>query len=319
MSAIKFFKDLVDDSYSPLWLVNTFCVFKSMNNVFYLIYSNINHSILSYDIINNIKINEIKNAHKRYITSFRYYLDNINNRDLFISISCDDSNIKLWNVYNFECLLDIKNINQSGYLDSACFLMDNKQNFIITSNNRSSELIKVYDFKGNRIKDINNSTEEIVFIDTYYDKQLFKNFIIACTNNYTKSFDYNKNEIYKIYSDNNEPSNVVIYNKKEIVEMIESNYDGNIRIWNFHSGLLLNKIKVCKNSLREICLWDKEYLFVGCDDESIKLVEYNNGKVIKELKGHNNKVLSLKMVILPQYGKCLLSQAPYIDSIKLWN
>ena len=254
MSSIEFLEDLVNDSYSPLWLDNTFCAFKSINNILYLIYSNINRSIISFDLINSIKINEIKNAHKRYITNFRYYLDSINNRDLFISISCDDNNIKLWNVYNFECLLDIKNINQGGYLDSACFLMDNNQNFIITSNNRYSELIKVYDFKGNKIKDINNSEEGIVFIDTYYDKKLFKNFIIACTNDYTKSYDYNKNEIYKKYSDNNQPCYFAIYNKKEIIELIESNYDGNIRIWNFHLGVLLKKIEVSKKSIREMCL-----------------------------------------------------------------
>ena len=62
------------------------------------IYIDKKNSIISYDIINNRKINEIKNAHKEYITYLRYYLDNINNRDLFISISYINNNIKLWNI-----------------------------------------------------------------------------------------------------------------------------------------------------------------------------------------------------------------------------
>ena len=82
-----FLKNLVIDSYSNNWLIDKFIVFKSLNNILYLIYSNNNKSIISYNIIDNKKINEIKNAHEDYISSFRYYLDNINQRDLVISLS----------------------------------------------------------------------------------------------------------------------------------------------------------------------------------------------------------------------------------------
>jgi len=39
-------------------------------------------------------IKEIKNYHNEYINNFRHYLDKINKRDLIISISPDDSNIR---------------------------------------------------------------------------------------------------------------------------------------------------------------------------------------------------------------------------------
>ena len=244
--------------------------------------------------------------------------------DLFISISYIDNNLKLWNISNFECLLNIKNVNKTGHLKSACFLKDNNFNYIITSNSSNnsaikSELIKVFDFKGTKIKNINGSNEKVDFINTYYDERLSKNFIIVCSRGYSKSYDYKENKIYHKYSDNfNEPCNFVINNKGKVVELIESNFDGNIRIWNFHSALLLNKINVSDCSLREICLWDKVYLFVGCDDNSVKLIEYKNGKIIKELKGHNAKVLSIKKITLPKFGACLLSQGSEINSIKLW-
>ena len=276
---IKFLKDLVNDSYSDLWLANTFIVFKSISNIVYLIYTNKKNSIISYDIIDNKKINEIKNAHEEYITNLKYYLDNVNNRDLFITISCEDNNIKLWNINNFECLLDIKNINQRGCLYSACFLKDTKQIFIITSNSESnninSQSIKVFDLTGNKIKEIKDSNKNICFIETYFDNKLFNNFILACTDHHSISYDYNRNKIYKKYSNDNMAQNIkslVIINREDIVELIESSYEGNIRIWNFHSGLLLKNIKVKNNGLREICLWDNEYLFVGCDDKTIKLI-----------------------------------------------
>ena len=48
------------------------------------------------------------------------------------------------------------------------------------------------------------------------------------------------------------------------------------------------------------------------------MIELNNGVIIKELKGHINNVLSIKIFIHPKYGKCLLSQGASNDSIKLW-
>ena len=54
------------------------------------------------------------------------------------------------------------------------------------------------------------------------------------------------------------------------------------------------------------------------DDKTIKLIESKYGKVIKELRGHNYAVLSIKSIIHPKYGKCLISQGSMNDSIKLW-
>ena len=80
----------------------------------------------------------------------------------------------------------------------------------------------------------------------------------------------------------------------------------------------MKKIKVSHSSLREVCLWDHEFLFVGCDDCLINLINYKSGKYIKWLKGHKDKVISIKKILHPKYGNCLLSQSPEIDSIKLW-
>ena len=96
--------------------------------IFYIIYTNENRSIISYDLINNKKINEIKNAHSELITNLRHYSDKINKRDLIISISSKNNNIKLWNINTFECLLNLENINNNGLLFSACFFNNNLQN-----------------------------------------------------------------------------------------------------------------------------------------------------------------------------------------------
>ena len=61
-------------------------------------------------------------------------MNNINKNDFIISISAQDNNIKLWNLNNCECLLNIQNIRKDRFLYSACLLNDNNQIYILTSN-----------------------------------------------------------------------------------------------------------------------------------------------------------------------------------------
>ena len=187
-----YFIDIAKDAHNPHAIDNTFTFFNSINDIFYLIYANTDKSIILFDFSNNKKITEIKNAHENYVTNFRHYSDIINKRDLIISICRDDNNIKLWNVNNLECLLNLINVNDEGSLNSACFLNDNDQIYIISSNYRigaNSGPIKVYDIKGNIIKEINNSNEvedDVNIIDSYYDNKFSKIYIICGTNYYVK-------------------------------------------------------------------------------------------------------------------------------------
>ena len=65
-------------------------------------------------------------------------------------------------------------------------------------------------------------------------------------------------------------------------------------------------------------MWNNEYIFIGCDDKTIKLIELEKGIIIKELKDHKKEAISIKTIIHPNYGKCLLSQGNGEDTIKLW-
>ena len=322
---IKLIKDLIKDSYVYYsFLDNTFCVFESIDKILYLIYGNKYRSIISFNIIDSKKINEIKNAHESYITNFRHYLDINNKRDLIITISADDNNIKLWNIVNLELLVDIQNINKDGLLYSSCFLNNNSQIYIISSNydySGNCEPIKVFDFNGNYIKEINSSEDKTYFIDTYHDEKLDINYIITGNKNDVKVYDFDKDDLYKKYDDNDNKGHysVVIYNKDDIIKLIESSDDKNIRIWNFHTGQMINKINVSnKYCLNGICLWDHEYIFVGYYDKKIKLLNINKGILIKNISGHNSRVLTIKKIAHPIYGNCLISQS-WDNKIKLWS
>ena len=188
---------------------------------------------------------------------------------------------------------------------------------------KETESIRIFDFKGNKEKEINNSKDTLLFIDSYYDKKLLNNYIITGNlEDCWKSFDYNKTEIYKEYKDYNYSRygccSLTLNNKEEIIKLIGACQDEIIRIWDFHSGNLLNKIEINK-ILRGICIWNKNYLFVGCDDNTIKIIDLKSNSIIKNLEGHKDLVITIKKIIHPLYGECLISQGVLNEGIKIWN
>ena len=324
---LQFSHNLAKDSYATCLFDNSFCVFKSINNILYLIYANENKSMISYDLNNMKKVNEVKNPHNDYISYFLHYLDKNNKRDLLMTISCYENHLKIWNINNWDILANLRKTNDTGYLNSACFLNEIEHIYIITSNFNysSAEKIKIYDFNGNKIKEINYSNEPTYFIDNYYESKSSINYIIAGNNGYIKSYNYNENKVYHKYyeiEENNMKAkghSSIIISIDDIIKLIESCFDGNIRIWNFHTGKLLNKINICKKEwLRGICLWNKNYLFVGCDDKTIKLVDLNKNKIIKDLIKSDRDMLAIKKIYHYKYGECLLSQGWKDERIKLW-
>ena len=323
---IDYIDNLTKDSYTYSnsclnRLDNTFTVFNSIDGIIYLIYSNKKKSIITYNLIDNMKINEIKNAHKKFITNFRYYLDINKKRDLIISISEEDANIKLWEINTWKCILNLENIYKMGRLYSACFLNSNNEIFIASSNNNNDEQIKIFDLNGNIIKEINETKFiNVYIIDSFYDNKTLKNYIVTGNDMSLKSFDYDSNVVYKIYDakDYCGHYNLIINEEGEKIKIIETNSEGKIGIWDFHSGDLLKKIFVDDNRLYGMCLWNNDYILVGSLDQTIKIIKLEEGKIINNLIGHKSFPLTIKKIKHPFLGECLLSQGQEKDQIKLW-
>ena len=307
---------------------NTFCVFESANKILYLIYSHIFYSIISYDLTNQKKISEIKNAHKNEITNFRYILDSSNKRDLILSISDKDNNLKVWDIKNFECVLNLTNVNEVGALNSACFLKDKNKIYILTSNSFDNyrginyEPIKVFDLTGKKIKEINDSNLETYLVDTYYDEKAKKNYVISGNIYFCRSYDFEKNKIYQKYNDKGSEyfghTSLVVYHDEKITKLIESSTGGFLRIWNFDTGKLLSRINM-NQKIYGVCLWNNNYLFVGCENHAMELFDIIKEKSVKKLltqmqaKGEK----TIKKIIHPIFGECLISHSQN-EQINFW-
>ena len=239
---------------------------------------------LSFNLLENKKINVIFNAHKKKINNIIHYLDEVNKRDLILSISTENNNIKLWNIKNLECLINIENVNKKGFLHSACFLKNNKNIYIISCNcywGGIPESIKIFDIKGNKIDEIIDSNDQTLFINSYYDNKSNINYILTGNKGSVKSYNFNKSKLYHKYIDDdiNKMNHLclTINDNEQIIKLIECCYDGYIRIWNFHSGEKINKIKACNEKLYCIYFWDNNNFLVGCNDNSIKIIDLSKG------------------------------------------
>lgn len=198
--------------------------------------------------------------------------------------------------------------------------------YILTSNNNEkeedneeSEPIKVFDFNGKKIEEINDSNVKTFFICTYYDKKSKKNYILTGNEGSVKSYDYSDNKLYNNYCSEDSEKNhgsIIVSEFDTGVKIIESSWDRHIRIWGFHDGILLAKINFEKQ-LHGICLWNDDDLFVGCG-KSIKLIRLENGVIKKQITDyHQNDILTLRTLNHPTYGNCLISQGLEEGNMKI--
>ena len=319
----EFISDITTDSFGGDDLSNSFSVFKSIKNILCLIYSNEYKSIICYDL-NSLKlINEIKEYHKEYISNIRHFLDIKNKRDLILSSSFKDNNIKILDLNDWSCIVNIPSVNKKGYLNSSCIINDNNDNYNISSNcnfDGDSEPIKIFDFKGRKIGNINNSNEQTFFIDSYNDNINSKTLILTGNLGHVKSYDFQTKKMITKFYDSQAP--IISHNYIIVTDnqLIESSHDGDVRIWNLYSGELLKKIKIYEKKLKTICLLNKDYIIAGGGlDYSIRIIDLNNGLEIKKILEHKNIVINLRIINHQKYGKCLLSQGYSNDQIKMWK
>ena len=319
----------INDSDIYSYAANSTCIFKAFNDIYYLIYPTKNYSIILYNLFQKQKICEIKNAYppKSYNVKFHHCFDINHKRDLLLSLSITPYTIKIWNIINFECLLNIENKNMCG--NSSCFLNDYNNNIFIITNNgwNKNEKIKIINLDGNIVKEINDSDKyRSNLVDIYYDRKLSNIYIISSNFNCIISYIYSENikKYHKYYSEKSEGSKKIrIYDKEKVIQLIGAGYDGRIRIWDFHSGKFLYNIKICDKYkyINDFCFY-KDNLIVGCDDADrtrvinikygvtivknfiskdynasfVKIISYNNKEYLISCDKGSNKAINIWII-----------------------
>ena len=305
-----FLKNLTKKSLVKYLGDNNFAIFESINGKILLVYATNNNAFHVYDIEKDEIIKIVKDAHKSQISNFRYIRDNIYKRDLLLTLSDTLKNIKIWDIKNFSCILNIEKIYNDGFMFSACFLIDeiNKKGYIISINYDYAPL-KIYNFEGNVVKNIKNYDDKSYMVDTFFHPGLKKYFIVVGNDHFIKSYNFPEGVIHKKYYDNSKNLHMYfsfLFKDSEVL-LIEVDMVEYLRVWNFDTGDLVQKILIKeKLKLRGICLWNKNYVLIGGSDKNIKIVDLRNEK-IDDLKC-SDLVCTIKKIHSNNYGDCLLLQ-----------
>jgi hypothetical protein len=309
---LNFIKSIEAYSINPY--KNSFIIFNSpLSSIQYLVFATKEKNIISYDLNSNKVLTRINQSED--IMRFEYIFDKKNRRDLLMAYNLLNY-LKIYDIKNWNIILKIDKVNNLGVLHSACFLHYIKENeyFIITSNDNyfKPDYIKVYDLKGNIKQEIKNSNENTFCVKTFNDESNSKTFIIAMIkNDFIKSYDFDNNTLYKKYSEKGIEgySNMEITKTKEgIIKLITSCAAyGLILIWNFNSGILLNKI-ITGEKFFTFFLYNEKILFIGTMKGDLILMDLlsQDKKNIKNI--HENYINCINNFIHKTGENCLVTQ-----------
>ena len=82
---------------------------------------------------------------------------------------------------------------------------------------------------------------------------------------------------------------------------------------------IIKKIIINNTSIYGICLWNINYLLVGCIDTRIKIIDLNSETIIMDLIGHNQEIIDIKKIYHSKFSECFISKGGGYDKIILWR
>ena len=299
-----------------------FCVFKSIENIYYLVYSK-KFDIFSYNlndmkIQNKIAINNFENKGCYYYVHILGHLfDKVNKRDLILI-----NTISNMLIYNFNTLEFLFSYEANGSL--GCLLYDKNKLYMyaqIYDNDHYKDIF--IDLKEKKVKKF-PSIIIAYFSDSYYEDDKDEWYIILGTVKNIISFKYfSENiKIYHEFSDGIEVSHVYVKIKKEkeITKLFDGSNDGYIRIWNFHTGELLNKILICKNfRVLSFDFLDDKYIICGTSKDIIELFDIEAKKFIKKVGGCFKEPRYIKTINIPKVAQYLFVYCETYNEINVFK
>ena len=289
---------------------NSFDIFKSIFNEYLVVYGNNSklYSIEFYDITKK-KLNEnltINNAHNNRIVNIKHYYYELKNQEFILS-SSQDGTIKLWQLYSIKNLLILNHSpqreNDLRLLCEMIFFNRTKNDYyIITA--RCQE-IKIWNNKGENINTY--AIGGTIFLTKYYYN--FKYYLLYGGGGQTniEIRDIENCEILHKYQRSNVCHWAEIYEINNEKRVISADYgDKFIKIFDFDTEKLIKSILIENNNfIYSFCLWNEKNILVGVDN-SIKLFNIEEGKLIKELFSGKH-FLSIFKFNHPILGDCLIA------------
>ena len=319
----RFYKTLTQNSYIPFSIDKTFVAFKSFRNELLLVYPTKIRSMECYDLVKQKVIRSIPDVHRSPILNIRHGCIKVLSKDFILTCSNANYNLKMWDIETWTCFYNIEQIYSSGNMFSMCMLFDvyKNQSFVFTSND--SDNIKIYNENGKFLQNLSKAPNyETFFIDIYNDEEEKVDYLVSGDMKCVRVYELAQYNLSRTYYDQTsvfEHVSACVYNDNGVKKLIEGEFNGFLRVWNFITAVCLFKISVCKRiPLVSLCMWNLSNVVLACSDCKIRMINLANPENVKTIGGHNNEVVGITKIIHPTLGECLLTQGIGEEQINLW-
>jgi WD40 repeat protein len=314
--------DICETAHKSNSIDSVFTSFKSLKSEYFVVWGTPSYNVEVYDLKLEKIVKTISAAHTSTIFSCRHYLDKKSKSDLVVTSSYDRS-VKVWSAKDWTCTVNIQNAHTGYYIYSVCILSDEieNKNFIISA--APNEYTKIWDFTGKYLREFGVSNESTYFISSWYDSKNKKYYMINANSVDVKVYEFKSGLLFKSFKGTPQTwhMSAIINETSSITQLIESDGNGNVRIWDFYLGTMIKLIAPGTSSgvnLRGICLWNDNYLFAAGSDYNVRLYDIKNGTFLKSFTSHTSTVCALDKIVHPKYGDCLISHG--LDGkLKLWT
>jgi WD40 repeat protein len=312
---LKYKKDITDKCQKSYTIDSVFTVFTSLEGKNLVAWGNATFVIEVYDLSTDSIVNTFS-GHTSHIYIVRHFRKTC---DYLLSTSYE-RNCKVWNLKNNSCVATVNSCHSGYYLYSALIIFDELKDstpFIVTT--APNEFTKIWDFKGNHVKDIAAVSDYTYFINIWYDNKNNKIYIVNANSSDVKIYDFRSGDLFKTFKSESVTwhMSAFVHDLYDVPHLYETDGNGHLRIWNINTGNIFKDIHVTGCNLRGLCLWNDTYVIAASSDKSFKIFDIEKGS-FTSISGHDNVLCTIEKIEHPNYGECLLTSA--IDGkIKLWN
>lgn len=325
---IMFRQNICTNADNNYQLDNKFCVLKTFLGENLVVWGNTSYSLEAFDLEIGRVTHTVNKAHDSNIICLSHCLDPVKKLNYIISSSFDRS-IKVWSVEEkWKNIINIPDAHTDYSIFSVQIFYNHLLNgLFIISSNMNEKAIKIWECE---VKDddsflpvcqkIMQDVGGIKFVSIWFDSKSEegKYYLLTANDKEVTSFEFLNNESYKGYKlDTATTFTSVVVNEKGW--LINSDINGIIRVFDFHSGELVKTIirSSAKIRISGICLWNENLLLAASNDKAILLFDLEEEKHTRSFTDHRSEVYCVKTFDNPMFGKSFFSYG-FDSHIKLW-
>ena len=288
----------------------------NQNNELYLISPSSNNSISITRLRDNQILKTLEGFNNGRVNMLRHFYNKKDNNDYLIA-SFKGSRIKLWdlsNNYNLKYSLTIDYSENTSIFSCLLYFSEENGDYLITSSNNDDykDFTKLYNFNnGSFSQDLNGSNRIDIFYLLLWNKNN-NDYLIQCSIGCILIYNLENKSLFQILRKN---GNSTIHNSACLIKNKDGNdylYVGNVNglidVYNLNNFQLKTSIRYGKSYFYHLISWNNRYILVAEKSNSlIIIIDAVTNRIISTLQKHESFVISLKKIIHPIYGECLLS------------